>query len=78
MFQKICSAQDEAGIIKRKHILRFVDASFSWMEGGPTILQNLTMNIPNGELTVIIGDIKHVSFRSKFQLACYLTAGEPF
>ena len=56
---KICSAQEEAGIIKRKHILRFVDASFSWMEGGPTILQNLTLNIPNGELTVIIGEIKH-------------------
>ena len=56
---KIFSAQEEAGIIKRKHILRFVDASFSWMEGGPTILQNLTLNIPNGELTVIIGEIKH-------------------
>ena len=40
---------------ERSHILRFTGASFAWRKGGPTVLHNLNLVIPNGELTVIIG-----------------------
>ena len=40
---------------QRSHILRFTGASFAWRKGGPTVLHNLNLVIPNGELTVIIG-----------------------
>ena len=42
---------------QRRHILRFTGASFAWRKGGPTVLHNLNLVIPNGELTVIIGRV---------------------
>ena len=42
---------------ERSHILRFTGASFAWRKGGPTVLHNLNLVIPNGELTVIIGRV---------------------
>ena len=42
----------------RKHILKFVAASFSWQRGNNNnVLHSLDLSIPSGALTVIIGEI---------------------
>ena len=41
----------------RKHILKFVAASFSWQRGNKSVLHSLDLSIPSGALTVIIGEI---------------------
>ena len=45
----------QAVSFKRIHILRFTEASFSWQKGNESVLHNLNMTIPDGELTVITG-----------------------
>ena len=45
--------------LKRKHILKFSNASFSWQKGGTPVLHNLNLTIPNGSLTIIYGKVNN-------------------
>ena len=51
----------QAVSFKRIHILRFTEASFAWQKGNESVLHNLNMTIPDGELTVIIGLVQSIS-----------------
>ena len=51
----------EDGIVKRKHILRLVNASFTWNHGSPNVLHDINLVIPNGHLTIITGNISPLS-----------------
>lgn len=50
----------QAVSFKRIHILRFTEASFAWQKGNESVLHNLNMTIPDGELTVIIGLVQSI------------------
>ena len=47
----------EDGIVTRKHILKLVNASFTWNNGSPNVLHDINLMIPNGHLTIIIGNV---------------------
>ena len=47
----------EDGIVTRKHILKLVNASFTWNNGSPNVLHDINLMIPNGHLTIIIGSV---------------------
>ena len=49
--------EEEMEADKRKIILKFVNASFSWKRGNPTVLHSLDLVIPAACLTVIIGEV---------------------
>ena len=49
--------EEEMEVDKRKIILKFVNASFSWKRGNPPVLHSLDLVIPAASLTVIIGEL---------------------
>ena len=49
--------EEEIEADKRKIILKFVNASFSWKRGNPPVLHSLDLVIPAASLTLIIGEV---------------------
>ena len=59
--EEVVVEEEEEGAASRKNLLRFVAASFSWQRGNCNVLHSLDLVIPSGALTVIIGNIIHLS-----------------
>ena len=55
--------QEDTFNLKRKHILKLTDASFSWQKGGSPVLHNLNLTIPNGSLTIIYGKVTKILYQ---------------